>query len=263
MKPKLIFFGNGPLADFTLTALLQNFDLLFRARSAQDLAQVAAVKQQHPEAFGILASFGVIIRQDMLDLFEPTGIINLHPSLLPKYRGPSPIETAILNGDTTFGVSIMKLAKDMDAGPIFYQTTTNFSHQTDKNTIYQSLATLGATWLNQNIANLPTPTTQDHAKATYTAKLDTSLSLLDPIRHSAEALSHQIRAFQKFPKSRYEFYGQDCIIIEAHVESTIQKTSTLSLKCQDGQFLVIDQLQPAGRKIMTSTAFQNGYKNHR
>ena len=156
MSTKFIFFGNGPLAEATLNQLLtaKNLELVFHAKTKEDLVEVARLKQENPEIKGILASFGVLIKSDLLELFEPEGILNLHPSLLPLYRGASPIESAILNGDQDFSVSIMKLVKAMDAGPIYYQTTVKASEFSsnlpEKSEIYQKLATIGANWLIDN-----------------------------------------------------------------------------------------------------------------
>lgn len=258
---KVIFFGNGPLADHTLSVLKQHFEIIFHARTKEDLQKVAEIKQKHPEAFGILASFGVIIKQDLLDLFEPIGILNIHPSLLPYYRGASPIESAILNGDTTYGVSIMKLVKAMDAGPIYYQTTITPSNPLRKDLksyLYQTLATSGANWLVQNIKNLPTPVSQDDKEATFTTKLDKSMSLLQPEKHSAESILRQILAFQDFPKPKYAFFDQKCIILEAHILKQ-GETALLTITCQDGQNIAIDRLQPAGKKPMDAKSFLNGY----
>ena len=88
---KIIFFGNGPLADYAKAILAPKFDIIFHAREKADLETVKALKAAHPDAHGVLASFGVMIKDDVLDLFEPEGILNIHPSLLPKYRGASPI----------------------------------------------------------------------------------------------------------------------------------------------------------------------------
>lgn len=120
---KIIFFGNGPLADNTLKILDQHTDVIFHAHTKDDLAAVAELKRQNPDAYGVLASFGVLIKRDLLELFEPEGILNLHPSKLPQYRGAAPIETAILDGATDFSYSIMKLVRAMDAGPIYHQAT--------------------------------------------------------------------------------------------------------------------------------------------
>ena len=97
---KIIFFGNGPLADFTKQCIENSgtCEIVFHAKNKADLDEVKRLKSATPSLFGILASFGVIIKSDILELFEPIGILNIHPSLLPKYRGASPIESAILNG---------------------------------------------------------------------------------------------------------------------------------------------------------------------
>lgn len=266
-KTKIIFFGNGHLADYAKKSLEENgCKIVFHAREREDLTEVKRLKSadKSNELHGILASFGVIIKQDILDLFEPEGILNIHPSLLPKYRGPSPIETAILSGDKDFSVSVMKLVAAMDAGPIYYQET--LKNLLDKDDIYRALATAGATWLAENLDHLPTPIPQDNSKATYTQKFGKSMSPLDPAHKTATELNNQIRAFAGFPKSKYQFYGLDCIIISAHVATPDETTqcltnskNTLFIQCYDDSVLIIDQIQPAGRKIMDAKSFLNGY----
>ena len=261
-NPPLIFLGQGPLADAALKILKTHFTITFHAKTRADLEVVKDLKAKNPALPAVLASFGILIKQDVLNLFEPTGILNIHPSLLPKYRGPSPIESAILNGDTTFGVSVMKLVKAMDAGPIYFQKSFTFDYSVAKIEIYSHLATAAATWLSENLAKLPTPKNQS-GTPTFTKKLTTSLSPLNPKTHSALELHNQIRAFQSFPKSRYNFYDTDCIILKSHV-ATPDKLSPkdLSLKCADGNYLIIDQLQPAGKKPMDAKSFLNGYRLH-
>ena len=259
-KPQVIFFGNGPLAEAALSVVSKNCDILFHAHSVADLSEVVKIKQQNPEAYGILASFGVIIRQNLLDIFEPTGILNIHPSLLPQYRGPSPIETAILDGASDFSVSIMKLAKDMDAGDIYYQTTLS-DLPLDKTVIYQKLATAGAEWLVTNLTNLPTPVAQDHSQATFTKKLDKSLSYLTPEKDIIDQTLRKIVAYQGYPKPKYSFFGTECVILQAHQPSSDEK-ALLPLECKDG-VLSIDRLQPAGRRPMDARGFINGYAKNR
>ncbi|MBR3594914.1 hypothetical protein IKL45_01605 [Candidatus Saccharibacteria bacterium] len=260
MKPSVIFFGNGPLADFTLEVLRPAVNLLFHAKTKEDLATVKAIKQDHPDAHGVLASFGVMIKQDVLDLFEPEGILNIHPSLLPKYRGASPIESAILAGDSDFSVSVMKLVLACDAGPIYYQTTLK-NLPLDKTEIYKNLAHTGATWLRDHLDNLPTPQPQDDSQATFTQKLDKSMSFLTPDKDSADTTLRKIVAYQGFPKPKYTLYGHDVIILSAHLATTPPEASkTLSIKCADGQFVVIDRLQPLSRKPMDARSFLNGLR---
>lgn len=254
---KIIFFGNGPLADYSKAILEQNFEIVFHARTKEDLEEVKRLKAENPELKGILASFGVMIKSDVLDLFEPEGILNIHPSLLPKYRGSSPIETAILNGDKELSVSIMKLVKAMDAGPIYYQDTFTFNNDEEKDFIYKTLSEAGANWLIKNIDNLPAPVEQDNSKATFTAKLDKSMSPLKPETKSADELLNEVRAFKGFPKSKHDFFGLDCIVLKAHTSDS--EESKLSLKCVDDRYLVVDEIQPAGRKPMDAKSFLNGY----
>ena len=259
---KIIFFGNGPLADYVKATLAPYFEIIFHARRKEDLETVKTIKKSHPDAHGVLASFGVMIKQDILDIFEPEGILNIHPSLLPKYRGSSPIETAILNGDQNFGVSIMNLVLAMDAGPIYYQTILpvstelNYNNPDLKFTLYQKLAKTGANWLVENLKHLPQPTHQNDSKATFTQKFDTTMSLLDPIKNTADELSRQVLAFQKFPKSKFDFYKKSCIILTAHTSDT---STPVAIKCKDGRYLCIDRLQPAGKKPMDAKSFLNGY----
>ena len=266
-KEKIIFFGNGPLADYALDSLKSSGSkIVFHAKEKADLEEVKRLKSadEKNELHGVLASFGIMIKKDVLDLFEPEGILNIHPSLLPKYRGPSPIESAILNGDTTFGVSVMKLVPAMDAGPIYYQTAID-NARPDKNDLYHTLATIGAEWLTKNLKSLPSPSLQDENKATFTQKFDKSMSLLNPEQKTATELDNQIRAFAGFPKSKYQFFGLDCIIISAHVATPEETTKctdnvrTLYIQCYDDSILIIDEIQPAGRKIMDAKSFLNGY----
>ena len=262
-KPKIIFFGNGPLANYTLNTLQPHFDIIFHARTKEDLETVKTIKVAHPKAKGILASFGVMIKSDVLDLFEPEGILNIHPSLLPLYRGSSPIESAILNGDTSFSVSIMKLVKKMDAGPIYYQTTitptpANLNRPDLKSYLYQTLAESGAKWLIENLENLPIPTLQDDKNATFTTKLDKSMSNLTPNKDTAAQTLRKIQAFQDFPKPKYTLFGKNCIILEAEPLNQ-SNTPLLPLKCQDNQILSITRLQPEGKRPMDTKSFLNGY----
>lgn len=280
---KVIFFGNGPLAEYTLAVLSKECQVIFHVHSAADLEKACQLKRQHPEAHGVLASFGVIIRPEVLELFEPEGILNVHPSLLPSYRGPSPIETAIIDGHHDFSVSVMKLAKEMDAGPIYWQTTLTGAeiasrthsdtttatepsvHLSNgqvlplKSTIYQALAETGAHWICNNLVNLPTPVPQDDAHATYTQKLTKKLGALHPESEPADTILRQIIAFQGFPKPKCPFFSTNCIILAAHPLRQ-GETAVLPLKCSDGQILSIDRLQPEGRKPMDAKAFINGYK---
>ena len=257
MKNKIIFFGNGPLSDYVLAVLERKFEVIFHARTREDLARAVELKHEFKDAHGILASFGVMVPESVLEVFEPEGILNVHPSLLPKYRGASPIESAILNGDDDFSVSVMKLVKAMDAGPVYYQETLK-NLPLNKDEIYRALAEIGAEWISEHLNNLPKPTDQDEKEATFCGKFDKSMSLLTPETDTAKQTLRKIIAFQGFPKPKYAFCGISCIILEAHIVES-GDAALLTMPCADGHFIAIDRLQPEGRKAMDVKSFLNGY----
>ena len=232
--------------------------MIFHAHTRADLDEAVRLKRENPDAHGVLASFGVMIPGSVLEVFEPEGILNVHPSLLPLYRGASPIESAILDGSSEFSVSVMKLVRAMDAGPIYYQVTLS-GLSLNKDAIYRSLAEAGAKWICDNLGSLPTPIPQDEAKATFCGKLDKTMSLLTPDADTAEQTLRKIVAFQGYPKPKYAFYGQNCIVLDAHMLKSGEE-AVLTIPCSDGLSVAVDRLQPEGRKAMDAKAFVNGYK---
>ena len=275
-REKVIFMGNGPLAEYALEELKQKCEVIFRARKKEDLEKVCELKRKNPEAHGVLASFGVMIPRSVLEIFEPEGILNIHPSFLPAYRGASPIESAILAGDTEFGISVMKLVPKMDAGPVYVQATLS-EVPIEKDFLYRELAKVGARMaymvlatdrdaepdsLDENkrgwLKKVLNPAVQDESKATYCGKMDKSMSLLAPETDTAEVTLRKIIAYQGYPKPKYAFFGVSCIILEAHLMEKGEK-AVLEMPCADGQILAIDRLQPEGRKPMDAKSFVNGY----
>ena len=128
-----------------------------------------------------------------------------------------------------------------------------------KDDIYKALAKTGAEWIVKNLTNLPKPVLQNDTEATFCGKMDKSMSLLTPEKDSAETTLRKIVAYQGYPKPKYAFYGQNCIILGAHALKSGEK-AVLELPCADGQILAIDRLQPEGRRPMDAKAFLNGYK---
>ena len=152
----------------------------------------------------------------------------------------------------------------MDAGPIYYQATIK-SHEfsspfPDKSEIYNKLSTRATEWLIRHLDNLPKTTIQDELKATYTCKFNTSMSQLDLSKNAMDLLN-QIRAFQGFPKSKLQINQHECIILAAHLDTNSQTDQHAKVKilCGDNQYLIIDRLQPIGRKPMDANSFYNGY----
>jgi len=209
---------------------------------------------------GVLVSFGKIIPKSTIDLFRP-GIINVHPSLLPLYRGPSPIESAIKNGDEQTGVSIMKLTSEMDAGPVYGHIIHKLSGNETRPELYETLAQAGAATLINLLSNILDeslqPTPQDNNKATYCELLNKDDSWLRPDKLTAIKAERIVRAHLNFPKTKINALNHTIIIIKSHV-SNEQKTP-LDIRCRDDNFLSIDELiAPSGRK-MSAKDFLNGY----
>jgi methionyl-tRNA formyltransferase len=209
---------------------------------------------------GVLVSYGKIIPSSIINLFNP-GIINVHPSLLPLYRGPSPIESAITSGDRQTGVTIMSLEPRMDAGPIYSQITYSLSGHETKPELYQTLAQLGTKELLDNLQSILDetlkPSVQDDAKATYCSILTKDDSLLRPDLLTAAEAERRVRAYLGYPKSKIQIIDKEVVVTKAHITS--ESKTPLDIECKDGVYLSIDELvAPSGHK-MDSRAFLNGY----
>ena len=211
---------------------------------------------------GVLAAYGRIVPQKLIDLF-PFGIINIHPSLLPKYRGPSPIESALANGDESTGVSIMSLSAKMDAGPVYRQVEFHVPQYETAPYLSQKLASLAASEL---ISVLPKifdgalqPTTQDESKAIYCQLISKDDARLKPTEHTAEQAERLVRAYQAFPRARLDVRGNNLIILGAALSE--QTDGPLSIEFKDGKFLTITELVAPSGKTMSADAYIKGYLN--
>lgn len=220
----------------------------------------AELKKYRPTA-GVLVSYGKIIPQRILDLFEPVGIINLHSSLLPRYRGPAPIEAAIKNGDEQTGLSIMKLTAGMDEGPIFTQTSHPLSGQETRPELYSLLAYRGAEQLAAILPDiltgqiLPKPQTDDDV--TYTSLINKADGRLSPETATAQQLERQIRAQLGYPKSRLKV-GPDEVIVTAASVVDEPQAGQLVIACHQNSWLQIDQLVAPSGRSMSGADFLRG-----
>lgn len=209
---------------------------------------------------GVLVSYGKIIPESIINLFNP-GIINVHPSLLPHYRGPSPIESAIANGDSQTGVSIMQLSAGMDAGPVYAQIVHPLSGTETRPDLYKTLAHAGTTVLIGLLPNIIDgslqPVAQNEADATYCKLLSKDDAWLDVDTLTADQAEHRVRGQLGFPKTKIKIQDHEIIITKAHV-SAEQKTP-LDIKFEDGAYLSVDELVAPSGRTMTAQAFVNGY----
>lgn len=235
---------------------------------------------------GIVVAYGKIIPQEILDLF-PLGCLNLHPSLLPKYRGPSPIQSAILNGDEETGVTIIKLDAKMDHGARISnfefplrpraQGREGILNDDTYQSLSEKLASAGAELLIKTLpdylAGKIKPEPQDDSQATYTKIINKEDGKID-WQKSAQEIERQIRAYAPWPGcfSGFLINGKNInvkIVKAQHVVPLYDDNQTnigqfqikngqLYVQCGHGA-LLIEKLQPAGKKAMTAREFINGY----
>ncbi|MDQ3065472.1 MAG: methionyl-tRNA formyltransferase [bacterium] len=269
-KPKVVFFGNEKLA----TGIKSVDPIILNAVASAGFEIEKHVTGKldelgdHDAQLAVLAAYGRIIPQTILDEF-PLGIINVHPSLLPVYRGPTPIEQAILDGDTKTGVSIMQLTAGMDEGPIYKQKTENLTGKESKAELTLELQKIGAEMLLEVLPGIANgslkPRQQPHPiRTSYSRKLTKADGNLD-FSKPAEVLEREIRAFIEWPKSSTKLANIDVIITQASVIDYNGETGQseiidhqLIVYCSE-KALKIEKLKPTGKPEMTGEAFIAGY----
>ena len=217
---------------------------------------------------GVLVAYGKIVPQSIIDLF-PRGIINIHPSLLPKHRGPTPIESVILQGDKETGVSLMQLSAGMDAGPVYIQTVIPLTGKETKPELVEQLLKAGTDLLLANIEDIldgsRQPVAQDDTEATYDQLITKDNSQLE-WQKPAEQLAREVRAYLGWPRSRTTIGSTEVIITIAHATKGQGEPGNLRIEQKEvGLFtregiLIIDRLIPAGKKEMDAAAFLAGYQ---
>jgi len=219
------------------------------------------LKELEPDG-AILVAYGKIVPQRIIDLFGPTGIINIHPSLLPKHRGPTPIESTIISGDKTAGVSIMQLTAGMDEGPVFAQRSIELQGKETKYELYDSLSHMGAELLFDILPSILSgeliAKPQKNSDVSYTSLLTKQDGVLDPITDDAYVLERKVRAHLGFPKSRLPLNNNDVIVTMAKVVNT-ESDYPLTVACKDSTWLAVTQLTAPSGKSMSGEAYLRGY----
>lgn len=213
----------------------------------------------------ILVSYGKLIPKRILNLFEPIGVINIHPSRLPQLRGPSPIEATILSGTKETAVSIMKLDEGMDTGPVFTQAAVSLSGNETKQELSDKLAYVGARTLLDVLPGILSgtllPKSQENTDVSVTSLISKSDGVLDPTTDTATVLERKIRAYQGYPKSRLTLHNIDVIVTSAKVVDAAEER-TLTIACARKTWLEITSLIAPSGRTMTGADFLRGYANH-
>lgn len=238
-----------------------------KLRDGTALAQIQALAPQ----LIVVAAYGRILPDEIL-AYPSMGCINVHSSLLPKYRGAAPINWAILNGETETGVTIMHMATELDAGDMISQGTTPIGARETAGELTGRLARLGADLLVQAVADIQagkaSRTAQDHSRHTLAPLLTKELSPMDWSRPAVE-LNCQVRGLQPWPGAVTTLDDLRCKVLETTVlegrtdrapGAVVRADKTgLWLACGGGTLLQIDILQPEGKKAMAATAFLAGH----
>lgn len=213
----------------------------------------------------IVAAYGLILPQAVLDI-PRRGCLNIHASLLPRWRGAAPIQRAILAGDTETGISIMQMDAGLDTGAMLLKHAVPIAQSDTAGSLHDQLATLGATSIVEALTRIDclTPVPQDNAQATYAAKISSEEARLD-WQHDAQTLARQIRAYNPFPGAFTTLNGEIIKIWRAEViegsgnpgEIVQADRHGLRVACGSGG-LHLHELQPAGKKRMDAGAFVAG-----
>lgn len=232
---------NEPVSSFA-----NKFNIPLLSIKKFDQSNVQTIKSTKP-TIGVLAYFGLILPKQVLNLF-PKGILNLHPSLLPKYRGPTPVQTAILNGDKTTGVALIKLDEQTDHGPILSQIDEPILPDDTSESLYERLFKKSAKLLEKNLPlfleNKIKLQIQDDSKATFTQELTRQSGYFDiNSPPSKEQLDRMIRAYHPWPGVWTQI-------------TTNPEQSTINLRIK---FLPNQKLQVEGKKPISYKDFINGY----
>jgi methionyl-tRNA formyltransferase len=306
MNTKIVFMGSPEFAMPTLQALVGKFNVVGvvtqpdrpagRGRKltpppikslAEEyglpviqpprLRQPDAIEQLHnwkPDVI-VVAAFGQILRPQVLDL-PPQGCINVHASLLPRWRGAAPIRAAILHGDSQTGITIMRMDAGIDTGPILSQRAIPIEAGDNAETLGEKLARIGADLL---IETLPgylvgqiSPTPQEDGLATYAPMLEKADGELD-FNRSAVELERQVRAFYPWPGAFTHIWQGELLKI---LRASVVRISDLDRTLEPGRrtvyhslpaigavggLLVLEEVQPAGKKPMDGGVFLRGARN--
>lgn len=219
----------------------------------------------------VVVAFGQILRPEVLNL-PRFGCVNVHASLLPRWRGAAPVNAAILHGDEETGVTIMKMDEGLDTGPLLSQRALRLAPDETAASLFDRLSTLGADLLLETLPGYLSgeiaPRPQPEEGVTYAPMLKKEDARLD-FRRPAEELARQVRAYHPWPGAFMEWQGAPLKIQQAHTDvvfpDIVQPPGTRTVLyglpavfAGDRRLLVLDVVQPAGKRPMDGKAFLAG-----
>ena len=243
---------------------------VYQPEKMRDGQALEIIRKLEPDILVVVA-YGRILPGDILAV-PKFGAVNVHASLLPKYRGAAPIQWAVLNGDGETGVTTMYLAHDMDTGDIIYAEKTAIGEFETSGQLFDRLMVMGAELLVKTLraieAGTAPRTPQEHSKASYVSQLDKSMCPIDWTKSPREIIKH-IYGLQPWPVATTELNGQTVRVFAG--EYTDDKTSKapdtiisagragIEIACGYGSSVLITQLQAPGKKIVSAEAYLLGH----
>ena len=250
--------GHSPVKRFALAHGIE----VFQPHDFKTNESIARVRAARPQAL-VVAAYGLILPQALLDA-GLHGALNIHASLLPRWRGAAPIQRALLAGDRETGISIMQMDAGLDTGPVMRQRALAITPEDDAGSLHHKLAGLGAEMIVGTLAEVETgrarAAPQLEAGATYARKIDKQETFLDWSRPALE-LERAVRAFRPAPGASTSLDGEPIKIWRARVVqdrlSPGEVTAELVVGCGNGA-LAIDELQRAGSKRLAAAEFLRG-----
>lgn len=230
-------------------------------RNTEELQKFTELKAD----VAVVAAYGLILPLPILEAY-PFGCLNLHASLLPRWRGAAPIQRAVEAGDAKSGVTVMQVAEGLDTGDMLLKGEVEITSSTTGGELHDKLALQGAELISRVLADIksfvPQPQPQDGA--CYAAKIDKAECKLD-FNQKADVLCRKIRAFNPYPAMFFEYGGERFKVLEAHkaekyapAGTIIEDNNSLLIACADGA-LNITQIQRQGKKLMTIGELLRGF----
>jgi methionyl-tRNA formyltransferase len=222
---------------------------------AEDInGEIAAIREAAPDIL-IVVAFGQILSEELL-LVPRLAAVNLHPSLLPRWRGASPVHHTILAGDREAGITIQKMAEALDAGPILAQERLVIPPTETSSHLLDVLAERGAALLVKTLKDPLHPVPQDESKVTFCQKLTRRDGETDPVRMTAEEIDRKVRALTPWPGVTAPIHGETVKLLRT---SLAEDREAMLLPCAKNSTLYILSLQPLGGKPMSGAAWLHGH----
>lgn len=230
-------------------------------RNIDEQQKFAALKAD----VAVVAAYGLILPLPVLEAYS-FGCLNLHASLLPRWRGAAPIQRAVEAGDAKSGVTVMQVAEGLDTGDMLLKGEVEITSTTTGGELHDKLALVGADLISAVLSDVKsfTPQPQPQDGACYAAKIDKSECKLD-FNQKAEVLCRKIRAFNPYPAMFFEYGGERFKVLEAHkaekyapAGTIIEENNSLLIACADGA-LNITQIQRQGKKLMSIGELLRGF----